>query len=36
VYDRSGKLVFATKGDGRTILDSATLERVVSPLLAGR
>jgi hypothetical protein len=34
VYDRSGKLVFATKGDGRTIIDAATLERVVSPLLA--
>jgi thiol-disulfide isomerase/thioredoxin len=36
VYDRSGKLVFATKGDGRTIVDAATLERVVSPLLASR
>ena len=36
VYDRGGKLVFQTKGDGRTILDSATLERAVSPLLAGR
>jgi thiol-disulfide isomerase/thioredoxin len=36
VYDRSGKLVFATKGDGRTILDAATLDRVVSPLLASR
>ena len=35
VYDRSGKLVFATKGDGRTIVDAATLDRVVSPLLAG-
>jgi thiol-disulfide isomerase/thioredoxin len=34
VYDRDGKLVFQTKGDGRTILDAATLERVVSPLLA--
>lgn len=34
VYDRAGKLVFQTKGDGRTILDEATLERVVSPLLA--
>ena len=33
VYDRSGKLVFQTKGDGRTILDTATLERAVSPLL---
>ena len=36
VYDRGGKLVFQTKGDGKTILDSATLERAVSPLLAGR
>jgi thiol-disulfide isomerase/thioredoxin len=33
VYDRSGRLVFATKGDGRTTLDTATLERVVTPLL---
>ena len=36
VYDRSGKLVFATKGDGHTTIDAATLERVVSPLLAVR
>ena len=36
VYDRSGRLVFATKGDGRTIIDPTTLERVVSPLLASR
>jgi thiol-disulfide isomerase/thioredoxin len=34
VYDRSGRLVFQTRGDGRTILDAATLERVVTPLLA--
>lgn len=34
VYDRSGRLVFATKGDGRSTIDSATLERVVTPLLA--
>jgi hypothetical protein len=33
VYDKSGTLVFQTKGDGRTILDAATLERVASPLL---
>lgn len=33
VYDRSGRLVFATKGDGRSIMDTATLERVVTPLL---
>jgi thiol-disulfide isomerase/thioredoxin len=33
VYDRSGRLVFATKGDGRTTIDMATLERVVTPLL---
>lgn len=36
VYDRNGKLVFATKGDGRTTIDAATLERVVSPLLSSR
>jgi cytochrome c biogenesis protein CcmG, thiol:disulfide interchange protein DsbE len=36
VYDRSGRLVFQTRGDGRTILDAATLERVVTPLLASR
>jgi cytochrome c biogenesis protein CcmG/thiol:disulfide interchange protein DsbE len=34
VYDRSGRLVFATKGDGRSTIDAATLERVVTPLLA--
>ena len=34
VYDGSGKLVFATKGDGRSTIDAATLERVVGPLLA--
>ena len=33
VYDRSGRLVFATKGDGRSTVDMATLERVVTPLL---
>lgn len=33
IYDQSGKLIFATKGDGRTTIDAATLERVVSPLL---
>lgn len=33
VYDRSGRLVFATRGDGRTTVDMATLERVVTPLL---
>ena len=36
VYDRSGRMVFQTKGDGRTIVDAATLERVVTPLLAAR
>ena len=36
VYDRSGRLVFQTKGDGHTIMDPATLERVVTPLLAQR
>jgi cytochrome c biogenesis protein CcmG, thiol:disulfide interchange protein DsbE len=33
VYDRSGRLVFATKGDGRSTVDMGTLERVVTPLL---
>jgi len=33
VYDRAGRLVFASKGDGRSTLDMATLERVVTPLL---
>ena len=33
VYDRSGRMVFATKGDGRTTIDMATLERFVTPLL---
>ena len=36
VYDRSGRLVFATKGDGRSTVDMATLERVVTPLLNRR
>lgn len=36
VYDRTGKLVYQTKGDGRTIVDPAALERVVAPLLATR
>jgi hypothetical protein len=36
IYDRSGRLVFQTRGDGRTILDAATLERVIAPLLASR
>jgi cytochrome c biogenesis protein CcmG/thiol:disulfide interchange protein DsbE len=33
VYDANGRLVYASKGDGRSIIDAATLERVVSPLL---
>ena len=33
VYDRSGRLVFQSKGDGRSTIDMATLERVVTPLL---
>jgi thiol-disulfide isomerase/thioredoxin len=36
VYDKSGKLRFQEGGDGRSTIDMATLERVVSPLLAGR
>lgn len=34
VYDRSGRLVFASNGNGRTTITMATLERVVTPLLA--
>ena len=36
VYDRSGRLVFQSKADGRSMLDAATLDRVVTPLLARR
>ena len=36
VYDRSGRLVFASKGDGRSTIDMATLERIVTPLLDHR
>lgn len=36
VYDRAGRMVFQTKGDGRTMIDAATLERVVTPLLSRR
>jgi thiol-disulfide isomerase/thioredoxin len=33
VYDRSGRLVFQSKADGRSTIDMATLERVVTPLV---
>jgi thiol-disulfide isomerase/thioredoxin len=33
VYDKAGRLRFQAGGDGRTTIDAATLERVVSPLL---
>jgi thiol-disulfide isomerase/thioredoxin len=36
VYDQSGRLIFQSKGDGRTTIDMATLERVVTPLLVRR
>lgn len=36
VYDRSGRLVFTEGGDGRSTIDMATLERVVTPLLTRR
>lgn len=36
VYDRTGRLVFTEGGDGRSTIDTATLERVVTPLLARR
>lgn len=35
VYDRTGKLVYVNSGNGRSTLNAATLERVVTPLLAG-
>lgn len=34
IYDRSGRLAFESKADGKTTLDAATLERIVDPLLA--
>jgi hypothetical protein len=36
VYDKAGRLVFQSKADGRSTIDMATLERVVTPLLAQR
>ena len=36
IYDRSGRLVFTEGGDGRSTIDAATLERVVTPLLSRR
>lgn len=36
IYDRSGRLIFTEGGDGRSTIDMATLERVVTPLLAKR
>ena len=33
IYDKSGRLVFQSKADGRSTIDMATLERVVTPLL---
>ena len=33
IYDKSGRLVFQSKADGRTTIDMATLERIVTPLL---
>lgn len=36
VYDRSGRLVFQSKADGRSTVDAATLDRVITPLLARR
>ena len=36
IYDKSGRLVFQSKADGRSITDMATLERVATPLLAQR
>ena len=34
VYDRTGRLVFQSKADGKTTLDAATLDGIVDPLLA--
>jgi cytochrome c biogenesis protein CcmG/thiol:disulfide interchange protein DsbE len=36
IYDKAGRLRFQTRGDGRTSIDAATLEKVVTPLLAER
>lgn len=36
IYDKSGRLRFQEGGDGRSTIDAATLERVVSPLLSER
>jgi thiol-disulfide isomerase/thioredoxin len=36
IYDRAGRLVYQTKGDGRSTIDMATLERVATPLLNRR
>jgi len=36
VYDRSGRLVFQSKADGRSTIDMSTLERVVTPLFVHR
>ena len=33
IYDKAGRLVFQSKADGRSTIDMATLERVVTPLL---
>jgi len=33
VYDKVGRLVFQSKADGRSTIDTATLERIVTPLL---
>jgi thiol-disulfide isomerase/thioredoxin len=34
IYDRSGRLAFQFKGNGRSTIDAVTLEQVMTPLLA--
>ncbi|MBV9527993.1 TlpA disulfide reductase family protein [Sphingomonas sp.] len=36
VYDGSGHLVFESKANGRSMVDAATLDRIVTPLLTHR
>jgi hypothetical protein len=36
IYDQTGRLIFSSKPDGKSTIDAATLERVVTPLLASR
>jgi thiol-disulfide isomerase/thioredoxin len=33
IYDRTGRLIFESKADGKAHVDAATLERIAAPLL---